>query len=301
MMQKMMIIGLLSLYVMVPGAALAGLDGSGVNGVGGEGLSTVARQGETTLGDRYEGVVGPSQSVVLIAPLDSAILKINVEQQSRVAEDDVLVQLDDKRQQLTVARAKLNALRASGIAIAQTVLDEATIDYDRSVALFKQLAIEKWELGKIEAVKKRRGYELQAARDDQEFAKAELALAQEQLNLYKLKAPFSGTIMKVAVEQGAFVARNDQIMLLVNLDKLEAEMPLPIELYGKLKVGKDYRIAAGKPVNRVVVGKLKSFEPARDAASDTFRVTFEIENAYEAKKSPAQMPQGFSAHLVWPQ
>ena len=92
---------------------------------------------------------------------------------------------------------------------------------------------------------------------------------------------------KVAVIEG------DDI--LADLDTLEAQLNLPVEMYGQLEMGRAYRFIARQPVNREIDGKLRLVIPLIDTASQTFRCIFTIDNRKE------RLPAGFTVYLKWPQ
>ncbi|MHC4107327.1 MAG: hypothetical protein ACYSTY_04490, partial [Planctomycetota bacterium] len=75
----------------------------------------------------------------------------------------------------------------------------------------------------------------------------------------------------------------------------EAQLNLPIELFGSLKVGERYMLVADDPVNDELAWRLKTVNPIIDTASRTFRCVFSLDNP------GAALPAGFTVRLNWPQ
>lgn len=238
--------------------------------------------------ERLTGLVKPSKKVSLMAPLEGLIKKINVDEDDSVKEGDVLAVMDDELQIVQVEAARLEVDRRAAL------LEEAKLQVDQAKRLLEKKAIGDFEL-------RQRELQQTGAQIDLDRAKSSLDLEQLRLDRYKIKAPFDGRILQLGVEEGATVSNNrsdDVIIYMIALNPLEAQMFLPVQLYGELQIGKEYTFYAGPPVNRTrktVIGKLKSVEPQIEPASQTFRCVFTIDNPDE------QLPSGFTVRLAWPQ
>jgi len=134
-----------------------------------------------------------------------------------------------------------------------------------------------------------------AALETRKLAGVNLRLEQRRLGRYQIRAPFDGTIIEIMTEAGAMLTDEDDILRLANLDTLEAQVNLPIELYGQLEVGATYTMHAEHPVNGDVHGRLEYVNPIIDTASRTFLCVFAIEN------EKGRLPAGFTVYLAWPQ
>ena len=218
--------------------------------------------------ERFRGLVTPNKQVVLTAPVDGMITKILVEESSPIVKDQPLVTMDDVLQNLVVKTATLTQA-------------EAEIDLTNWKRAREKNSAADWEV---------RRAQLQF-----EQAVANRELEYERLVRYTLKAPFDGHLIRRSTTVGATVTRQDQIVSIAQLDPLEAQLFLPIELYGKLRVGRGYELNAEAPINKIILGKLKTVDPVIDAASRTFRCVFTIKNP------ESKLPAGFTVRLKWPQ
>ena len=252
-----------------------------------------------TLDARYKGLVVPSKQVMLVAPLDGIVSKIKVKKGDVVKAGDTLAVMDDELQKLAVDAAKLRADSVAAIKVAQLALEEANIEIERAEDLFKQKAITDRELRQRRVVGKQKEAELEAAKEQAALAAANLQLEEAKLRKHSILAPFDGTVMDLATEEGATMARNDKMIALFALSQLEARINLPNAQGNfdqmKSKVGQPFRMIAGHPVNREIQGKLKIVREMIDSASATFLCEFTIDNP------DLNMPAGFAVDLIWPQ
>ncbi len=247
------------------------------------------------LDQRLRGLVKPVKQVTLTAPLEGIVKQILVKQGQRVKLGDPLVRLDDELQVTTVEMAKLKSEDRTDLRKAELQRDEAQVQLDQMEELLKLNAAKEWEVRKLRVQRDALIAAVDAANYQITLAKVNLELERKKLERYKLVAPFSGVILRIPVEEGSTVNSNDQVISVAQLDTLNAELFLPDSLYGKLEIGKEYRLAAEAPVDRELVGKLTVAEPVFDTASHTFRCVLEIQNVGE------KLPAGFNARLVWPQ
>lgn len=285
----------ITILLSLPVARTGGQDGSG-------NVRVVTRpNGVTTLDDRYEGLVGPSKQQIISAPLDGLISKIHVEENDVVKANQVLVTLDDAVQQLVVEAARLRAESDANIKVAEVALQDAQNELKEQDRLLTGGTTTLYARTKAYLAVKAREAEVRAAKDEQKIAESNLRLETERLERYQLKAPFDGTVIEVAAEEGGNLARNDRILSLAAMNTLEARLNLPNDPFFyvmKQRVGEEFRLDAGAPVNKVITAKLKSVRHVIDPGSGTFLCTFEIENSDDPKE---RMPSGFEVNLVWPQ
>ena len=241
------------------------------------------------------GLVRPSKEVVLKAPLDGIIRQVLVEESDAVSEGDVLAQMDDVMQQLIVERQRVEAESEASILSAEAQREDAQIRFDKATELEADDVATAFEVRRAGLRLSQAEAELTRAKEGQDLAGKTLELEQEKLARYAVKAPFDGRIVRVVAESGASVTRDDTILSMVALDPLEAQLFMPLDLFGEVKVGKRYRLIAGPPVDRTITGVLKTIDPIVESASSTFRCVFTIENA------GSELPAGFKVVFDGPE
>lgn len=241
------------------------------------------------------GVAEPSRRVTLHAPVDGVLASVPIDEGQQVEAGALLASMDAEVQQAQLAIAELQARSDVRVHQATLRLEESATRYERIVDTAESGAAEKWEVRQALLQKRLAEAEKRAAEQEQEVAEARLKLEKARLAMYRLKAPWAGLVHRVEAEPGATLSRRDPVVELVQIDQLEAELFLPVELFGKVEQGERYWIEAEAPVGRKLPATLKRYERVIDAASGTFRAIFVIDNADNA------LPAGFAVELPWPQ
>lgn len=240
------------------------------------------------------GVVEAWQTVDLALSTTGAIAEITVREMQPVEKGQLLALLDDRlaRASLEVAEAVANRsallLRAeSTVALAEKYLERVRDAHSKNAASGLELDEAK---GRVEEA--RAG--LAQAHEQKREADAQVALAQVRLSSHELRAPFAGIVMRIAGKPGGTANPKEPIMRLTNASQLRVSLCLPVNYFGRLKVAQTYTLAADAPAPSRVEAICLAHEPVIDAATDTFRCVFEIEN------SDLSLPAGFAVRLCEP-
>lgn len=258
-------------------------------------LQTLRSVTERFTDERFRGLVVPSKEVILNAPRNGKVMTINVEESDEVKQGDALAVMDNRVQHVRVAAAQLRVSQTATLRRALFALQEMQILLDRIQITREQDAAGEWEVRRTQLQRDQAQAAYDAEKENAAQAKEELNLEEEVLEQHVIRAPFDGVVIRIATEAGATLTDSDPIVRLAALDVLEAQLYLPVELFGKLQVGQTYQMLAEEPVSRMLEGKLKTIEPIVDPASRTFRCVFEIAN------TDKKMPAGFLVRLTWPQ
>jgi RND family efflux transporter MFP subunit len=240
----------------------------------------------------HEGLVAPSKEVACGSSLNGRLKAVPVEEGQRVKAGERIARLDDRVQLRQVAVAEKQANQQARIARAEAAVNQAKLKVKRLTKAFESDAASRWELDQALVERAQAQADLRVAKHRQSEAEAELALQQARLERYRLRAPFTGWVDEIHLSEGATMTAEKTILTLLKLDPLEAELQLPVALYGHLKRGRQYRLKAGMPVNQTVKGRLTFISKNIDPASRTFRCVFTIDNP------KAKLPAGFPVHLA---
>ena len=158
----------------------------------------------------YVGEINASGSAVISTNHSGILESITVEQGKRVKRGEVLAEVTSK-----------NVL--ASYEISHATLRQAEDGYERVKKVHKSGTVADVKLVEIET----------------QLAKAMAAAksSEESLEECKIKAPFSGTISDVLVEQGVHVNPGTPILKLVDLSTIEVVIPVPEGEIGKIKIG----------------------------------------------------------------
>ena len=258
---------------------------------GADGASDGASDG-VDRGYRYDAVVMPRRQVTLKAEVGGRLeVEAMAEAGERVEAGQVLARLDDAEQRAVVAAARLEAEQAAAIERTRQVLEEMQIRLDQADDMFSRGAGSEYEVRQARVQHSLAEIDVALAEREQESAARRLAVEEARLSRYRFEAPFAGRVLRVVSRGGQTVEAGDEVLVLAALDELEAAMSLPVRWYDRVEAGGAYRLMAGPPVGRALVGQVRHIDPLIDAASGTFRVVFRIDNG------DGGLPAGF---VVWP-
>ena len=158
----------------------------------------------------YVGEINASGSAIISAGHSGTLEVLNIDQGTHVKKGDVLAEVVSK-----------NVL--ASYEISHATLRQAEDGYERVKKVHESGTVADVKLVEIET----------------QLAKARAAAKSSELSLEecKIKAPFSGTVSDVLVEQGVHVNPGTPILKLVDLSTVEVAIPVPEGEIGRIKIG----------------------------------------------------------------
>jgi len=182
-----------------------------------------------------QGSVEGRRETRIAAELSGRITEVAAEfrQGGRVKEGDVLVRIDPADYEAALAEAR-SALADSELALAQEEArsEQARVDWQR--------------LGgsRTPTPLTLREPQIASARARIEAARGAVALAGQNLERTKIRAPFDAAVRQTLVEVGAVTRPGEPVAELFSADDLEIRLPLTLNDYGFLKTREDGSIDA---------------------------------------------------------
>ncbi len=240
------------------------------------------------------GVVTATQKVTLSVPMNGVLDRILVSEGDAVVAGQAIASLDDRVARASVRSAEVLAGQDSAIVQARQQQDHAQRFLNRVRGAHADKAASEHELDEAQSKFDLASQALKQADERQVQAMAQLQLEQARLELHHIPAPFDGTVSRIAAHGGESMNPGDPLLQIVNVRQLKVELHVPAQLFGKLVRGERYPLDAGVPVSRPIQGKLQACENMIDAATNTFRCVFLIDNSDES------LPAGFIVRLSTP-
>ncbi|NMG39608.1 efflux RND transporter periplasmic adaptor subunit [Chelativorans sp. ZYF759] len=210
------------------------------------------------------GDVEPVQVAMLRARTDGIVEEV-VSQGTRVESGDVLAQLssDDREARLVRAEAQL-ALAERDFRAAEQLAERGVGPEAEAQARLAQL----------------------------EAARAELRAIELEIGNTTLRAPISGTVNQIVAEMGAYVSPGGEVLEIVDNDPLVAVVHVQQAQIPNVRVGASARVKFIGGDQKE--GRVRFVSPIADAATRTFRVEIQIDNA------DRELPAGLSAEVTIP-
>ncbi len=203
--------------------------------------------------DDTQGLIFPIKSVSVSSPVvvQEVIESVNVEEGNQVTEGQVLVQLRNAKEKLTVKEY-------------ERVVEATEFAYKGAKALFDQ------KMGSKEQMLK--------TQTEFERAKIQLQLAEEQLKEKTVRAPLSGTVVKKYKEAGESVDRGEKLVDIVNFDQVFVRFYVDPKLIMVLKEEEPVTVRVPVMNDARFTGKINFIDPRLDASSGLFQIKVLIEN-----------------------
>ncbi|EJL6400067.1 efflux RND transporter periplasmic adaptor subunit [Vibrio navarrensis] len=211
------------------------------------------------------GMLQASKLVAVGAQVSGQIEKLAAQLGNELKQDDLVAQIDSLTQQnsLKEANAALNSLNAQ-IRAKQAQIHQAQAEYNRQKGMLADNASSRSDYESAEASLTIYKAELEQLKAELERAKISVDNAKLDLGYTTIRAPFDGTVVYSAVEEGQTVNANQTtptIIELAKLDKMTIKAQISeadvVNVHPGLPV---YFTILGKP-NKRYHGTLRAIEP----------------------------------------
>lgn len=234
----------------------------------------------------------------------------DIKEGAHVEKGQVLMRIDDREYQARLKRAK-SALDSDQaqleqldkedtnlrrlIDLAEEELEIARREYDRVRDLIERGSANPREFDAASGDLKRARRTLQILENQKavlpdrkaaqqatcELRRAEVTLAELNVERCTVLAPFDGRLDKVRTEIGERVAPGDQLCTLVDPMLIEAPIELPISVRGSLDIDAECELTIESLPGVRWTGRIKRIAPVASEATRSFKVFVEIDNRHQ--------------------
>jgi RND family efflux transporter MFP subunit len=225
---------------------------------------------------------------------EGVIDKMELQVGDTVDQNGLIGTLHSELAALTAKKAAIAAKNVGPIrkGEAQQKLAQAVIARDWRLLNFNTNQVSAEDLQKHEAELNVAEAMILEAKENQELAKAEFALAQETLDEHKILAPFKGSIIELKKRPGESVRANEAVVRLGNVDKLRLVGRIPIEYALRVRVGDIVEVTPNIP-NAVLPleqlkfrGKITFVDPEAEPVKNDVRIFAEVKNDADHRLMP---------------
>jgi RND family efflux transporter MFP subunit len=239
---------------------------------------------------RHRAVTGEIRSRLMSAiasQVEGLLVELDVEEGDVVEKGQVLARLDATRAEIEVTRAEADVEYARAV-VAQRVeeLENAKRDLERIEKLDQLGSAGVSQLDESRTLVASRNALHAQAQAELATAEGDLALALRELEDMTIEAPFAGRIIDKSSEIGQWIGRGDTVVALVSLDKLEARIDIPEDIYPAVHNAMqehgsiELRLPAlGLGSGQEIYGHVISILPGADSLSRLFPVRIEVDNS----------------------
>ena len=209
------------------------------------------------------GTLKPRAQVQVVAEVQARLLRVLKDEGARVAKGELLALLDETDYRLANDRAR------AALAVAEANRAHAQAEKERADSLLKTGGITDRDHLSAQVA-------LQVGEASLAQAKAEAAIAAQQLARTQVTAPFAGRVARRIPDPGAMLAPGAPLFTLVDDAVLEYEAPVASRDFAKVKVGAPVELAIDALAGARVSGRIARVEPLIDERSRSFQAVVEV-------------------------
>lgn len=194
------------------------------------------------------------------------IRTINVDEGSRVAKGDVLIQQDTTKAGLAVKQAE------AMLAQSRANFARAKADLERKQQLLNDKTIPQNQFDSFKAAS-------DAASAGVDAAETALALARQQLEDLTILAPYAGVIRERKVALGTYVRGGDALLVLMRVDPLKLQFEVPEKYATRLATGLEVTATLTAFPGQKFTGRIRTVFPAVAVQSRAVKAEATVANA----------------------
>ncbi len=241
------------------------------------------------------GTLTPVDQVTISSEADGRVSRNLADLGDRVKAGQVLIQIDNEKQQYTLEQQQAALARALAqygandpehlpeiertpdAMRANSDLVQATQAFNRATELFKRNLISQQALDDAQAAlqSKRAIYNsaLQTGKNLRasiQASQAAMKLADRQLRDTQIRAPFDGFVEKRLVNQGELVKTQTPVVAIVRLDPLKVTAEIPEKMAPWINTGESVQLQVDAYQGRTFNGRVSRISPAVNTSTRAF-------------------------------
>lgn len=202
---------------------------------------TIAQPTNTELTQDFtlNGTFEPDHSLQFSSDISGRVKKLNIENGQKVRQGEVIATVDGDQLGIDLKMAKIN-------------LEKATSDLDKYETMLKSNAVSKQQVEEAKLSVKR--------------AESTVETLKRQMTLTTLRAPISGVIYDLAIEQGSFLAPGTPIAQIIDIANLKIAVKLRDDQVVRIKDNQVVSIQPDLYKETRLSGKVAVIAPEADGS-----------------------------------
>src|SRR4029077_12138100 len=241
-------------------------------------------------------VLSVEHQVDLSTERDGVVTSIAKDEGTAVKAGEILGQLDDRTLQMELNKARNDLIVAEN----NVKFKEAELKA-KAAALKRQHQLREYGLSSeadLEAAEfeaKGAEYDMHGWKALVESGHSEIHRLEIQLDQTRLRAPFSGVVVRRYVREGQAVAKNDKCFRVSQLSPLQVQFQVPESSAKRPERGAPVDLTLVGDSGRVLSARVVKVSPTVDPASDSYDVTAQLVGSGISDLRP-----GMAVRVIWP-
>jgi RND family efflux transporter MFP subunit len=221
--------------------------------------------------------IEPDKTAEVGSPVVGVVSSITIERGDRVEQDQELARLRANVEQASVAVAQARTQADAEVRAAQTNADFLRQKLTRAEELVELNFISTQALEEARADARMAEERLAQAHEQQRVWQKELNLANAQLQMRTIRAPFDGIVVDRHVSVGERI-EDKPLFRIVKTDPLRVEIVAPSTMFGTVQMGTIVNVMPELPNAPALPAEVVLVDSVVDGASNTFRVRAKLPN-----------------------
>jgi RND family efflux transporter MFP subunit len=241
-------------------------------------------------------VLSVEHQVDLSTERDGTVTSIAKDEGAAVKAGEILGQLDDRSLQMELSKARSDLVVAEN----NVKFKEAELKA-KAAALRRQQQLREYGLSSeadLEAAEfeaKGAEYDLHGWQALVESSHSEIRRLEIQLDQTRLRAPFSGVVVRRYIREGQAVAKNDKCFRISQLAPLQVQFQVSEASAKRPERGAPVDLSLAGNSGRTFSARVVKVSPTVDPASDSYDVTAQLIGSGISDLRP-----GMAVHVMWP-
>lgn len=227
----------------------------------------------------FTGTLVSRSQVDVKAETTGRVVRFDRQEGDAVRAGENLVWVNDENYQLDLRQAR------SAVQVAEAALERALVlaghaasELERANNLIRSGGITDKDLKAARVADQDARAQVALAQAQLDQARAALAVAEKRFRDTVIRAPVSGEIQKRYVNPGAYVEPSTPVFTLVDNQKLEVESPVPSAELGRIRSGQKATFTVNSYPGTTFEGRVVDVLPAIEADTRSARVRISVDN-----------------------
>jgi RND family efflux transporter MFP subunit len=240
-------------------------------------------------------VLSVEHQVDVAAQREGAVVSVTKDEGALVKVGDILGQLDDRTLQMEIVKAGDDLQVAqNNVKYKEAELKAKTAAYRRQQQLRSYGISSDADLEAAEFAAKAAEFDMHGWQALVESSQAEIHKLEIELDQTRVRAPFSGAVVRRYVREGQTVAKGDKCFRVSQLSPLLVQFQVPESAARRPERGAPVSVSLVDQPKREYTAEVVKISPTIDPASDSYNVTARLTGAGTSDLRP-----GMAVRVAW--
>jgi len=241
-------------------------------------------------------VLSVEHQVDVATQRDGIVVSIAKDEGATVAAGDILGQLDDRTLQMELIKAQDDLhVEENNVKFKEAERKAKDAAFRRQQQLREFGLSSEADLEAAEFEAKGAEYDLHGYEALVESGQAQIHQIEIQIDQTRIRAPFSGAVVRRYIREGEAVAKNDKCFRVSQLSPLQVQFQIPESSSRRPQRGASVEVWPVGDSNRPLTARIVKISPTVDPASDSYDVVAQLTGTKLSDLRP-----GMAVRVSWP-